>query len=80
MTKTINWTDFSDEMPKENDWYLFAMEGSIPMLGYLFIDELKDGTKLYCFEYYRGNTKCAMYFDEKDYHGLYAWVLDKDLF
>lgn len=79
MTKTINWTNFSDEMPKENQWYLVAMEDSIPMLGYIYI-ETKNDAKTYIFEYHRGDTKCSIYFDEKNYHGLCAWVLDKDLF
>ena len=79
MTKTINWTNFSDEMPKENQWYLVAMEGSIPMLGYINI-ESKNDMKLYSFEYHRGDTKSTIYFDEKNHHGLVAWVLDGDLF
>lgn len=79
MTKTINWTNFSDEMPKENQWYLVAMEGSIPMLGYIHV-EIKNDVKTYCFEYYRNDTKCTRHFDEKNHHDLLAWVLDKDLF
>lgn len=79
MTKIINWTNFSDEMPKENQWYLVAMEDSIPMLGYIKI-ESKNDMKLYSFEYHRGDTKCTIYFDEKNHHGLFAWVLDGDLF
>lgn len=79
MTKTINWTNFSDEMPKENQWYLVAMKGSIPMLGYIQI-EIKNDVKTYCFEYYRNDTKRTIYFDEKNHQGLFAWVLDKDLF
>ena len=79
MTKIINWINFSDEMPKENQWYLVAMEGSIPMLGYINI-ESKNDMKLYSFEYHRGDTKCTIYFDEKNHHDLIAWVLDKDLY
>ena len=79
MMKTIDWTNFSDEMPKEKDWYLVAMVDSIPMLGYINIEN-KDNEKLYSFEYHRGDIKNTIYFDEKNHHGLLAWVLDKDLF
>ena len=62
MTKIINWTNFSDEMPKENQWYLVAMEGSIPMLGYIHI-EIKNDAKKYCFEYhkYHNGYNCINY-------------------
>lgn len=78
-TKRINWTNFSDEMPKENQWYLVAMVNTIPMLGYIKI-ESKSGKKVYSFEYYHGDRKCTIFFDEKHHSGLFAWFLDKDLF
>ena len=77
MEKLITWTEFSDEMPKEDNWYVFAMKDSIPMFGYL--REEKD-RNIYIFEYYRCDAKCTVYFDEQNHDGLIAWTLAKDLY